>query len=156
LALKFVIQRRQVIELHELVQVDAVGDDDEVVADALAGSQLRLDLSEERRVVLDDFLVVDLDTRLLGEQVQRRVVVLVARAHVHVQRPVREVERAGLRLAGPELLGGVDGRSACRSLLAAGHPTCCESHRKGRCTAELQCAAAADAGRQHAADDVGR
>ncbi len=98
------VEGRQIAQLHQLVEVRAVGDDDDVVADALAGGELRLDLAEERRVLLDDLLVGDLDAGLLGEQVERRMVVLVLVARVEVERPVGEVEPAGLLLRRPERL----------------------------------------------------
>jgi hypothetical protein len=74
------------------------------------GSEGRLHLSEERALVLDHLVVVDLDPVVLLEQVNGRMVVLVGGGNVDVKGPVGPVHHVGLLLAGPEFLDGALGR----------------------------------------------
>src|SRR4029453_11965248 len=87
-----------------------VGYCDDVAPDRLTAPELRLDLAEERRIVVDVGLVVDVDAVLLLELVEGRVPLSLG---VHVQSPVREVQ--GLRelvvRGGPR---GLRGRSSAR------------------------------------------
>ena len=115
-----VVELGQEVLADQLVDRGAVGDHDQVPAGVLAGLERGVDLAQEGVVLVDDLFVVDLDPRLLGELLERGVHGLAALLLlVHVQRPVGEVELAGLGLAGPEpgRLGGV---VAARPLDAAG------------------------------------
>src|SRR5205823_9666766 len=73
-----------------------VGGDDDVAVDSLALREPPLNLREVPRVVVDLFVVVDLDAGFLRELLQRRRLVdaggLERRLRVDVVRPVREVE----------------------------------------------------------------
>src|SRR4051812_10953452 len=94
------VQREQQPELTELVEVHAVGDRREVVAGVLTGRHRRLHLREERVVLQDHLVEVDLDAGLRGELVKGGVIAL-ALPHVHVVRPMRPTDLTGLGLVLP-------------------------------------------------------
>src|SRR6188472_498727 len=77
---------------HEELRVPrAVREDEDVAVDPTTLRQRALDLREVRRVVVDVLEVVDLDAGLLGELVERRVLLRLL-VVVDVERPVREAE----------------------------------------------------------------
>jgi hypothetical protein len=106
------VERDHLAERHQLGELEAVGDHHHVVAGGLAGGELRVDLREEARVVLDDLVVGDLDAGLRGEVLQGLVI------RVDVQRPVGERDGARRLLRLPELVGG--GLGLRRALLLGG------------------------------------
>ena len=86
----------------QLRELGAVRDDDQVVADRPSGGERRADLGQERGVVADRPVVVDLDPGFTREQLERRVAVVAP--SVDVVGPVREVDEAGLLLRSPPRL----------------------------------------------------
>ena len=85
------VERRQLVLRHQLGELEAVGDDHDVVPDGLALGQDRADLLEPGRVVLDDLGVRHRDAGRRGELTQGRVI------GVDVERPVGEVPWPCLR-----------------------------------------------------------
>ena len=97
-----VVERDQVVVRHHQRQPLGEAHDDQVVAGGLLRLEQYVQFREELVVGLDHLDVVDVDVRLLGEQLERRIDLLpVDLGTIDVERPVRERERAGDLLGCP-------------------------------------------------------
>ena len=94
-------------ESTNLLELHAVGDDHQVVADRLAGRELRLDLGEPGPHLLDHLLVLDRDAGLGGELLQRGYRLLSGPCRAASWRS----RRAVLGLVAPVLGDGVGGHA---------------------------------------------